>query len=90
MWSNEDEQIMDATMRRTTKVGEISNKVQERRLQWYGHVIGRDEDHVRTRMMVLQVDGGRRRGRPKWRWIDNIKGDLRQNGLAREDRAEPS
>ena len=33
-------------IRGTTKVGEISKKVQERRLEWYGHVMRREEECV--------------------------------------------
>ena len=72
-------------IRWTTKIGELSKKVQERRLQWYGHVMRREEECVGRRVMALQADGDRRRGRPKWRWMDNITGDMRQNGLTMED-----
>ena len=30
----------------TTKVGEISKKVQESRLKWYGHVLRREDEYV--------------------------------------------
>ena len=32
------DRIMNEIITGTTKVGEISNKVQESRLKWYGHV----------------------------------------------------
>ena len=32
--------------------------------------------HVSKRVMVMEVPGKRRRGRPKRRWLDNIKNDL--------------
>ncbi len=56
-------------------MGEISRKVQESRLMWYGHVLRREE-YVGKRVMVMEVPGKRRRGRPKRRWLDNIKNDL--------------
>ena len=34
---------MNERIRGTTKVGEISKKVQESRLKWYGHVLRREE-----------------------------------------------
>ena len=34
--------IRNGRIRRTSKVGEISKKVQESRLNWYGHVLRRD------------------------------------------------
>ena len=35
--------ITNERIRGTTKVGEISKKVQESRLKWYGHVLRRKE-----------------------------------------------
>ena len=35
------DKIRNERIRRTTKVGEITKKVQERRLKWYGHVMRR-------------------------------------------------
>ena len=70
-------------MRGTTKVGEIPKKVQERRMRWYGHVMRRDEEYVGKRVMGIEVQGSRR-GRPKKRWADCVKDDLREKGLSGE------
>ena len=56
-------------------MGEISKKVLESRLKWYGHVLRREE-YVDKRVMGMEVPGKRRRGRPKRSWMDNIKNDL--------------
>ena len=69
----------------TTNVGEISKKVQERRTRWYGHVMRRDEEYVGKRAMGIEVQGSGRRGRPKKRWADCVKDDLRENGLSGEE-----
>ena len=37
------DKIRNERIRGTTKVGEITKKVQERRLKWYGHVMRREE-----------------------------------------------
>ena len=63
----------------------MSKKVQERRLQWYGHVMRRDETYVGRRMMELEVQGRRGRGRPKRRWMDCMREDMREKQLAEED-----
>ena len=63
---------------------EISKKVQESRLKWYGHVSRREEEYVGKRVMVMDVPGKRRRGRPKRRWLDNIKNDLSERELSGE------
>ena len=40
------EKIRNERIRGTTKVGEITKKVQEIRLKWYGHVMRREEHYV--------------------------------------------
>ena len=35
--------------------------------------------------MVMKVPGKRRRGRPKRRWLDNIKNDLSERELSGEE-----
>ena len=69
----------------TTKVGEISKKVQESRLKWYGHVLRREDEYVGKRVMGMEVPGKRRRGRQKRRWMDTIGDDLSEKELSRED-----
>ena len=41
----------------------------------YGHILRREEDHVGKQTMEMEIQG--RRGRPKKRWIDCVKEDLR-------------
>ena len=72
-------------IRGTTKVGEITKKVQERRLKWYGHVMRREEHYVGRRAMVMKVQGRRKRGRPKRRWLDKVKDDIKEKGLSADD-----
>ena len=57
-------------------MGEISRKVQERRLKWYGHVTRREEDYVGGRAVEMEVQGRRTGGRHKRRWLDCVSGDI--------------
>ena len=70
------DRIRNERIRGTTKVGEISKKVQESRLRWYGHVLRREDEYVGKRVMAMEVPGKRKRGSLKRRWLDNIKNDL--------------
>ena len=72
------DKIRNERIRGTTKVGEITKKVQERRLKWYGHVMRREEHYVGRRAMVMKVQGRRKRGRPKRRWLDKVKDDIKE------------
>ena len=58
--------------------------MQESWLKWYGHVLRREE-YVGNRVMVMEVPGKRRRGRPTRRWLDSIRNDLSERELSGED-----
>ena len=55
---------------------EISKKVHEGSLKWYGHVLRREDECVGKRVMRMEVPGKRRRGRPKRGCLDSIRNDL--------------
>ena len=76
------DKIRNERIRGTTKVGKITKKVQERRLNWYGHVMRREEHYVGRRAMEMKVQTRRKRGRPKRRWLDKIKDDIKEKGLS--------
>ena len=42
-------------------MGEISKKLQESRLKWYGQVLKREEEYVGKKIMVMEVPGKRSR-----------------------------
>ena len=79
------DRIRNERIRGTTKLGEISKKVQESRLKWYGYLLRREDEYVGKRVMGMEVLGKRRRGRPKRRWLDSIGNDLSERELSRED-----
>ena len=66
------DRIPNTRIRGAVKVAELSKKVQEARLRWYGHLLRRDEEVVERRMMDMEVQGRRGRERPKTRWKGHI------------------
>ena len=76
------DKIRNERIRGTTNVGEITKKVQERRLKWYGRVMKREEHCVGRRAMEMKVQVRRKRGRPTRRWLDKVEDDIKQNGLS--------
>ena len=46
-------------------------------------VLRREEEYEGKR--VMEVTGKRRRGRPKRRWLDNIRNDLSERELSEEE-----
>ncbi|KAK3894199.1 hypothetical protein Pcinc_002033 [Petrolisthes cinctipes] len=79
------DRIRNKRIRGTTKVIEISKKVQERRLQWYGHVMRREENNIAKKVMNIEVEGRRKRGRPRRRWKDCVDEDLKEKNLTGDE-----
>jgi hypothetical protein len=52
-----------------------------RRIRWAGHVARMGEKRNVYRLLVGKPEGKRSLGRPRCRWIDNIKMDLLEIGL---------
>ena len=83
------DRIRNERIRGTTKVGEISKKVQKRRLKLYwqfGIIMMRREEHyVGRRAMGMEEKERRKRGRPTRRWLDKVKDDIKEKGLSADD-----
>ena len=56
-------------------------------LKWYGNVMRREERYTGRRAMEMKVQGRRKRGRPKRKWLDSVRGDIKEKGLLVCDRA---
>jgi hypothetical protein len=61
----------------------IVRVIKSRRLRWAGHVARMDEGRGVYRVLVRRPEGKRPLGRPRRRWEDNIKMDLREIGIDR-------
>jgi hypothetical protein len=53
-----------------------------RKMRWAGHVAQMGEKRNVYRLLVGKPEGKRPLGRPRCRWIDNIKMDLLETGLS--------
>jgi hypothetical protein len=58
--------------------------INDNRLAWYSHVMRRNESHITKRVKSMNVDRHPRRGRPKKRWMDCVKDDMRIKGVNME------
>jgi hypothetical protein len=46
-----------------------------------GHVTRRENEEIVKRLMIVKSEGKRKKGRPKMRWMDCVKKDLRNLGV---------
>ena len=56
----------------------FGQKVRQSMLRWYGHVKRWDDDHVDRKVQEMQLSGKRKQGRPKRRYLDVVKEDMRE------------
>jgi hypothetical protein len=57
----------------------IVRMIKSRRMRWAGHVALIGEKRNAYRILVGKPEGKRPLGRPRCRWVDNIKMDLRDD-----------
>jgi len=56
----------------------IVRVIKSRRMRWAGHVARMGEERVVCRVLVGNPEGKRPLGKPRRRWVDNIRIDLRE------------
>jgi hypothetical protein len=62
--------------------------IKSRNMRWTGHVARIGETRNAYRILVGKPEGRRTLGRPRRRWVDNFKKDLREIGWDGIDRIE--
>jgi hypothetical protein len=58
----------------------VIRMIKSRRMRWAGHVARMGVKRNAYRILVGKPEGKRPLGRPRRRWVDNIKTDLREIG----------
>jgi len=51
----------------------ITDKIQEARLRWYGHVTRREDENSMNRIMTAEINGPHSQGQQKKRWGNMIQ-----------------
>jgi len=63
----------------------IVRVIKSRRMRWTGHVVRMGEERGVCRILVGKPEGRRPLGRPRGRWVDNIRMDLQEVGCGYMD-----
>ena len=63
----------------------IVRVINSRRMRWVGHVTHMGEERGVYRVLVGKPEGRRPLGRPRRRWVDNIRTDLLEVGCGHMD-----
>ena len=86
-WVRKIARVTRADRRRMAEVREdtgvqrsFTERLVRSRLQWSGHVERMMDDRLPERAAVLREEGRRRRWRPRLRWEDCVKRDVKKAG----------
>ena len=58
----------------------IVRVIKSRRMRWAGRVARMGEERVVYRILAVKPEGKRPLGRPRRRWVDNIRMDHQEDG----------
>jgi len=68
-------------------IDDIALVLQQNRLNWYGHVLRKDDDDWVKKCMEYEVQGPRQRGRPKRTWREVVRADCQARKMNKENDA---
>jgi len=57
--------------------------IKGRRISWFGHLERMEEDRMPKKIFTQEMEGTRRRGRPRKRWREEVERDLQVLGVRR-------
>ena len=77
-----NERKSNECVRSMLAIDDIAEVMRQNRLRWFGHVERRDELCWIKRIETLQVDGDGVKGRPRKRWREVLKEDMRKKGAS--------
>ena len=57
-------------------------------MQWYGHVLRKEDENVIVKALKFEVSGSRGRGRSKQTWKKQVENEMKKNGPVKEDASD--
>jgi hypothetical protein len=57
--------------------------IKGQRISWLGHLERMEEDRMPKKIVTQELEGTRRRGRPRKRWKEEVERDLQVLGVRR-------
>ena len=76
--------IRNEGIRKEAHVKPVETFLENKILEWFGHCLRREHNHICAKLLILEFSGRRSRGRPKKRWRDNIQGDTKKYQLTED------
>jgi len=77
--------VLSKEMRERLGIDYIILELQQNRLRWYGRVLRKEDTDWVKKCMEYEVEGSKRRGRPKRTWKEVEQNDCQAHNLNGED-----
>ena len=74
-----DDRIFTVELKTRLKLKSMRERLQDRRLQWFGHIERIEESAWSSKCRTVYVSGGFLRGRPKEIWNEVIRSGLKES-----------
>ena len=84
MWVGLLEHRRNEDILEEVKVEQIATVMRRRRLELFGHIKRRDETENSRAVVEMKKEGKRLRGRPKWKWKDTVRRDMKAWSIREE------
>ena len=68
-----------------TRRENIVKWIKGQRMSWLGHLERMEEDRMPKKIFIQELEGTRRRGRPRKRWKEEVERDLQLMGVRRRE-----
>ena len=76
-----EDRVTNEEVMRRCGVEDVISKLRRDGLRWYGHIKRREEGHVLRKALELEVEGGRKAGRPKKTWRRCVEEDTKEKNI---------
>ena len=60
----------------------VTYHIDQQRFKWFGHLIRMPNDQPALLAYTQRFSGRKARGRPRTRWVDNVKNTLKSHGIS--------
>jgi hypothetical protein len=74
---------MNRGLEELSKGENIIKWIKGQRISWLGHLEGMEEDRMHKKIFTQELEGKRRRGRPRKGWREEVERDLQVLGVRR-------
>ena len=79
---NKRDKIRNEEIRSMLGVKPVTHHIDQQRVKWFGHLTRMPTDQPALRAYTQRYSGRKARGRPRTRWVDNLRNTFNTQGIS--------